>query len=88
MINIKHLLRVAVAWISIVYVICFTGVALFPEIRSVFMTYGLHTDINVGQNVITFGTFISGLVIWNVIGLLAALLFAALSNNIKSNGAE
>ena len=83
MINIKHLLRVAAAWISIVYVICFTGVALFPEIRSVFMTYGLHTDINVGQNVITFGTFISGLVIWNIVAALGVWLFAYLFNAIK-----
>ena len=83
MINIKHLLKVASAWISIVYVICFVGVALFPGIRYGFMRYGLHTSINTGQNILTFGTFLSGLIIWNIIAILAVWLFAQLFNTIK-----
>ena len=83
MINIKHLLKVAAAWINIVYVLCFAGVALFPGIRPGFMRYGLHMNIGMGENVLTFGTFISGLLIWNTIGLLAVWLFAALYNNIE-----
>ncbi|MBI2355884.1 MAG: hypothetical protein HYV13_01590 [Candidatus Doudnabacteria bacterium] len=83
MININHLLKVAAAWISIVYVICYAGVAMFPGIRPGFMRYGLHMGIDMGQNILTFGTFVSGLVIWNVITLLAVWLFAALFNVIK-----
>lgn len=83
MINTKHLLRVAAVWISVVYVICFAGIALFPGIRSGFMMYGLHMNVDMGQNVATFGTFISGLIIWNVIALLTAWLFAYLFNAIK-----
>ncbi|MDP2598310.1 MAG: DUF5676 family membrane protein [Candidatus Liptonbacteria bacterium] len=86
MINTKHLLKVSSAWISIVYAVCFAGVAMFGGIRPGFMMYALHTNImNVGmfQNVATFGTFLSGLIIWNIVGLLAVWLFAALFNGIK-----
>ena len=83
MININHLLKVSAAWISIVYVICFAGVALFPGVRPGFMMYGLHTSIDTGQDILTLGIFISGLVIWNVITLLVVWLFAALWNGLK-----
>ncbi|MBI2121626.1 MAG: hypothetical protein HYT98_00745 [Candidatus Sungbacteria bacterium] len=83
MINTMHLLKVSAAWISAVYVICFTGVALFPGIRFGFMMYALHTDLDVGRNVLTFGTFLSGLVIWNIIAFLGVWLFAVLFNLIK-----
>lgn len=83
MINLKHSLKVAMAWISIVYVICYAGVALLPGIRSGFMRYALHTDVNMGQSVLTAGTFISGLIIWNIVALLAVWLFVALHNSIK-----
>ncbi len=83
MINTTHLLKVASAWISVVYTICFIGVALLPGIRPGFMRYGLHMGIDMGQSILTFGTFISGLVIWNVIALLAVWLFAYFFNTIK-----
>lgn len=84
MINIKHLLKVVSAWISIIYVICFAGVALIPGIRPGFMMYGLHMgNFDMGQNVLTFGTFLSGLVLWNIIAVLGAWLFAVLFNGIK-----
>src|SRR3989344_5851340 len=83
MINTNHLLKVASAWISIVYVICSAGVAMMPGIRPGFMRYGLHMGIDMGQNILTGGTFISGLVIWNVIVLAAIWLFAGLFNGIK-----
>ncbi len=83
MINIKHILKVTSIWISIVYIICFAGVALFPGVQQGFMRYGLHTGIEMGQSILTLGTFISGLIIWNIISLLGAGLFAYLFNTIK-----
>lgn len=83
MIKTQRLLKVSAAWISIVYVVCFVGVALFMPIRPAFMMYGLHMDIDMGRNVATFGMFLSGLVIWNVITYLAVWLFATLYNSIK-----
>ena len=81
--NIKHLLKVTSAWISIVYVICFGGVALAPGIREWFMQYALHTNVSLGENVMTLTTFVTGLVIWNVVALLAVWLFAYLYNTVK-----
>ena len=83
MINTTHLLKVGAAWISIVYIVCFAGVALFSGIRPGFMMYALHTDINMGRNIMTLGTFFSGLVIWNIVAFLGAWLFAVLFNAIK-----
>ena len=83
MINTKHLLKVMAAWVTIVYVVCFVGVALIPGVRPWFMQYALHMNVSMGENIITFATFVSGLLIWNVIGLVAAWLFAFLHNKIK-----
>ncbi len=76
-------MKVAAAWISIVYIVCFAGVALLPGVRPGFMRYGLHMGINMGENFLTPGTFISGLIIWNVIAFLALWLFGYLYNTIK-----
>ena len=84
MINTKHLLKVTAAWISVVYAVCFLGVALFPGIREAFMYYGLHTNANVGENILTLTTFVTGLVIWNIVALLAVGLFATLFNKIRA----
>lgn len=85
MINIQKLVKVTMAWISIVYVVCYVGVLLFAPIRPGFMMYALHSRAEglVFENVFTFGTFISGLIIWNVIALLVAGLFAWLWNVTK-----
>jgi len=84
MINTEHLLKVGAVWISIVYTICFAGVAAMPGIRPGFMMYGLHMGrFDLGQNVLSFWTFVSGLIIWNVVTLLAVWLFAYLFNKIK-----
>jgi len=83
MINTKHLLKVIAAWVTIVYVVCFVGVALIPGVRPWFMQYALHMNIGMGENILTLTTFISGLVIWNVVAVLGAWLFAFLHNNIR-----
>ena len=83
MINTRHLLKVVVAWITIVYIVCFVGVLVIPDLRPWFMKYALHMNVSMGGNIITFVTFVSGLVIWNVIALLSAWLFAFLHNRIK-----
>ncbi len=83
MINTKHLLKVMAAWVTIVYVVCFVGVALIPGVRPWFMQYALHMNVSMGENIITFATFVSGLVIWNMIGVVGACLFAFLHNKIK-----
>ncbi|MFA5933756.1 MAG: DUF5676 family membrane protein [Candidatus Paceibacterota bacterium] len=83
MINTNHLFKVTVAWTSIVYTVCFLGVMMFSGIRPGFMMYALHMNTSPFQNVLTFGTFISGLIIWNIIAVLAVEMFAWLWNTIK-----
>lgn len=84
MINTAHLLKVTAVWVSIVNIVCFVGVALFPSIRSAFMLYVFHTTTSLGDNVMTLTTFVSGFVLWNVIALLGVGLFASLFNKIKA----
>lgn len=83
MINTKHLQKVAFVWVSIVWTVCYLGVLLFPDIRSAFALYALHMTTSFGENVMTLTTFVSGLVIWNIIALLAVWLFAYLFNKIN-----
>ena len=83
MINTKHLLKVASVWISIVYVLCYVGVAMYPPVRSLFMKYSLHADASFGSDFFGFGYFVTGLVIWNVVAVLGSWLFAQLFNKIK-----
>lgn len=83
MINSKHLIKVASAWVSIIYVVCFAGVAIYPPIRELFMRFSLHSDVAFQSDFFSFGYFISGLLIWNIVVILSAWLFAALFNKIK-----
>lgn len=83
MINIKHLLKVSAVWVSVAYVICFVAVALYPEIRTQFMQYALHTEVVFQGNMITFGNFVAGLIWWNVLAFLSVGFFAVLFNKIK-----
>jgi hypothetical protein len=83
MINIKHLLKVSSIWISVVYTICYAGVALYPASRNLFMKYSLHSDVSFRSDFFGIGYFISGLVIWNIVVILGAWLFAILFNKIK-----
>lgn len=82
MIDTIRLQKVTVAWVSIVWAVCYVGVLLFPDIRPTFALYALHETASFGENIMTLTTFISGFMIWNVIALLAVSLFAFLFNNI------
>jgi len=83
MICTKHLIKVTMAWISILYVVCFVAVALMPSLRPQFMLYALHTDVSSGQNILTPATFVAGFIVWNIIAALVSGLFAVLFNSIK-----
>ena len=74
--------KVTAAWISIAYAICFGGVALIPGIREWFMQYALHTRVDVGTNVMTLTTFVTGLIIWNVLAFAAVWLYRTLDKTV------
>ena len=85
MINLKHLLKVSSMWVSIVYIICYAGVAIYPPIRALFMRYALHGDVTLTSGYFSFGNFIVGLVIWNIVALFGVGLFVYLFNGFKKN---
>lgn len=83
MLNMKHVLMAGVLWTTIVYAVCFMGVALFPNVRPLFMEYALHTAIDMGQAIVSFTNFITGLVIWDLLAALGLALFVFVYNSIK-----
>lgn len=83
MINLKHLFKVSMAWVTIAYIVCFLGVWLFPSLQENFMKYALHTDMTIGQNYITVTSFITGLVVWNILALVGVWFFVMLFNRVK-----
>lgn len=84
MINTRHLVIVGMAWISIIYIVCFGAVAVYPEIREPFMKYALHVEMNLGVAVTTPSTFVAGFVLWNIVAALTLGLFAVLFNRIRA----
>ncbi len=83
MINTKHLLKVSSAWVSIVYIICYVGVAIYPPVRNLFMKYALHANVSFQSDFLSFGYFIFGLIIWNIVAIVGIWLFAVLFNRIR-----
>jgi len=83
MIDTQRLLKVSSVWISIVYVVCYVGVAMYPASREMFMRYSLHSSMAFDSNFFSIGYFVSGLIIWNIVIAASALLFAGLFNRIK-----
>lgn len=83
MINTQHLLKVSMAWISILYLICFGAVAIYPEVRTLFMKYALHVELDLGGAIMTPWTFVTGFALWNVAAVVAIGLFAILFNRIR-----
>lgn len=84
MLNMKLVLATGFAWTTVAYVVCFLGVTLLPGIREWFMMYALHSNIDMGTSVLTLSTFLSGLIIWDILALLGLWLFVALYNTIQT----
>ena len=72
-------MKVGAAWITIAYVICFAGVALFPNIRTVFLQDALHMEASfLGRDIITVRSFVAGLIWWNALVFFGVTLFRVL----------
>ena len=82
--NVKHLLTVTAAWTSIVYTVCYLVVWLYPVVRELFLTTALHAQVPLTSGPFTIGTFVAGLIIWNIIAVLAVWLFAYLYKAIRA----
>lgn len=79
----NRVVQVSVIWMTLAYVVCFVAVALAPDLRPWFMEYALHTSTAVGQNAVSWFTFFTGLVIWDVLTAIAVGSYAYLYNKIK-----
>ncbi len=55
----RRLLKVVAVWTSIVYTVCYAGVALYPPIRTLFMRYALHADAAFASDYFGFGYYLS-----------------------------
>ena len=82
--NVKHLLTVTATWTSIVYAACYLAVWLYPSIRDLFLTTALHAQVPLTSGPFTIGTFVAGLVVWNLGTLLGVWLFAYLYKTIRA----
>ena len=82
--NVKHLLTVTAVWTSIVYAACYLAVWLFPGVRGIFLTTALHAQVPLTSGPFTIGTFVAGLVVWNLVTLLGVWLFTYLYNTIRT----
>ena len=82
--NVKHLLTVTAVWTSIVYTACYVAIWLFPGVRDIFLTTALHAQVPLTSGPFTIGTFVAGLVVWNVITALGVWLFAYLYRTIRA----
>jgi hypothetical protein len=57
-IDTAHLIKVGMAWVTILYVVCFGAVALYPPVRTLAARYASHIQLNLTESVTTVGTFI------------------------------
>lgn len=78
-----HLFKVTAVWVSTIYTICYLGVAFYPNTRGMFMRYAMHANMTWNANYFGPSYFISGLLIWNVVALLAVWFFIFLLKEIK-----
>lgn len=83
MIQIKQLIKITSLWVSIVYIVCFLGVYIYPQIRSIFMKYALHSEVTFTSDFFSGVYLLSGLIIWNIIAILGVGLFAVIYNRIS-----
>jgi len=81
--NTTRTLKVGLAWVSIVWLVCYLAVGLIPGLVSTSLPYLVHLNMGSVENIFTIGNFIGGLVLWNIIVGAGIALAGALSNYIK-----
>lgn len=81
--NTTRLLKIGLAWTSIVWLVCYLLVGLIPGLGPALFLYLFHLNMGSIENVFTIGNFIVGLVLWNIIVAAGIALVGVLSNYIK-----
>ncbi|OGI74417.1 hypothetical protein A3D42_00985 [Candidatus Nomurabacteria bacterium RIFCSPHIGHO2_02_FULL_41_18] len=65
--NTTRAIKIGLAWINITYILCYVIWGLLPIARPSVLPYILHLNVGPVETIFTFGNFIGGLVLWNVI---------------------
>ena len=81
--NTTRALKIGLAWITIAWIVCYLIFGLVPGLRPATAPFILHMNLGPMENIFTFGNFIVGLVVWNVIVAAGIALWGLLSNYIK-----
>ena len=84
MINQTRLLKVSVAWTSITYTACYLVVWLIPGSRELFLSTALHAIVPVTSGPYTLGIYLVGLIVWDLLVVVAVWLFVYLGNTIRA----
>ena len=82
-INSARVVKTSVVWMTIVYVLCFVVVSMWPGIMGSGMMSSFHAQFNMGPAVMTGSSFVYGLILWDILAAFGAWLFVALYNNFE-----
>ena len=82
--NTTRAVKIGLAWINITYVLCYVIWGLLPTARPSVLPYILHLNIGPVETIFTFGNFIGGLVLWNVIVGVSIWFIGFLTKYIKN----
>jgi len=82
--NTTRAIKIGLAWINITYILCYVILGLLPATRPSMLPYVLHLKVGPVENIFTFGNFIGGLILWNVIVGASIWLVALLAKYIKN----
>jgi len=69
---------------GLVYILCILFVAIAPKAAMAFFSYVMHMDLSNITRVISWGSFIVGLLFWTVGTALYAALIARLYNSLTT----
>lgn len=82
--NTNKVTKTAMIWISILYTVCVILVLIIPAMMqsaSSAIFHGMSSDVLSVS--ITIGSFIYGLIVWNIITVASVWLFGTIYNKVK-----
>lgn len=80
--NTVRAVKISLAWVSIVWTVCYLAFGLIPGLGPTAMRYVLHMNVPM-ENIFTIGNFIIGFIVWNVVVAAGIALVGLLGNYIK-----
>lgn len=83
MLNGAKIAKVAVTWMTILYVICTFFAAFLPSFYGAFDSYLVHFGTTVSKPEITFTSAIIGLILIDIVTYLVVWLFVWLYNKMN-----